>query len=121
LLAVLTAACGTALIVMLWRRRQAASDQLAAQLAAQIAASQAALSAEEPADAGAHRLIDDYAVPIALAPMALAARAARKRGHRPSHDADDSTASKICPACGSRYGHQYRTCSRDDSELAALN
>ena len=116
---------------MLWRRRQAASDQLAAQLAAQIAASQAALGAEEPEDVGAHRLIDDYAVPIALAPMALpsmalprmalAARAARKRGHRPSHDADDSTASKICPACGSRYGHQYRTCSRDDSELAALN
>lgn len=28
---------------------------------------------------------------------------------------------KICPACGSRYAHERRTCTHDDSELAALN
>ncbi len=29
--------------------------------------------------------------------------------------------SKICPACGSRYGAEYRVCARDDVELSALN
>jgi hypothetical protein len=32
-----------------------------------------------------------------------------------------STPTKICPACGSRYGAGYRVCVRDDSDLAALN
>ena len=59
------------------------------------------------------RPIDAYAIPVALpAPAAVPVEI-------PSEH-DDELA-KICPACGSRYGHQFRTCARDNSELAALN
>jgi len=38
---------------------------------------------------------------------------------KPSDKLEDM--SKICPACGSRYGAEYRVCARDDVELSALN
>ncbi len=34
---------------------------------------------------------------------------------------ENSEAAKICPTCGSRYGHEFRTCKHDNSELAAIN
>jgi hypothetical protein len=66
--------------------------------------------AMRPARARARRLIDDYARPAPPMPAAGA----------DAGDADEELA-KICPACGSRYGHQFRTCARDDNELATLN
>ena len=34
---------------------------------------------------------------------------------------EDSKLAKICPTCGSRYRHEFRTCKHDNSELAAIN
>jgi hypothetical protein len=92
ILGALTMATGITLVAMLVRRRR---DRLRAR-------------------ARRRRPIDAYAIPVALpAPSAAAAI------ETPSEH-DDELA-KICPACGSRYGHQFRTCARDNSELAALN
>ncbi len=35
--------------------------------------------------------------------------------------AEASEAARICPSCHSRYKYGVRVCSRDDSELSALN
>ncbi len=34
---------------------------------------------------------------------------------------DGHELAKICPTCGLRYRHEFRTCQRDNSELAAIN
>jgi membrane protein implicated in regulation of membrane protease activity len=94
LLATLTAATGMALVVMLWRR--ARQRRLEAEIRGASQRTVVGLSA--PAELGGEEeMLDDVDLE------------------------DDETWGKICPACHSRYGHHVSTCSRDDSELAALN
>ena len=62
-----------------------------------------------PAEQSSRKLVDAYAIPVAFDKPPKRA------------DAADDEPGKICPACGSRYAYHYRVCSRDDSELAALN
>jgi hypothetical protein len=51
----------------------------------------------------------------------------RRLGAVPSEPAEEDEANedldlaKICPTCGSRYKHEFRTCKHDNSELAAIN
>ena len=86
--------CGIALLVMLWRRRmqRIASDALAAELAARISQSQQE-PVEEADDIRPHRLIDDYAIPIALAARAVA------KGTRRASSAGSSTRTTAAGPC----------------------
>jgi hypothetical protein len=108
-LAVLTAMCGLALVMLLLRRRREERDAVVRER--ELEASQRAIEAQRRSEIERNggkkrRKIDDYAKPISF------------EGKRPDEDDD---VGKICPACGSRYRSHFRFCERDNSELAALN
>jgi hypothetical protein len=94
LLATLTVATGVVLLVML--RRRAREDREVDQA---VARARVALPDPRPHELADEELLDDTELELE----------------------DDEPLGKICPACHCRYGHHVSTCSRDDSELAALN
>jgi hypothetical protein len=68
------------------------------------------------AEIAGRRLIDAYAIPMAPGGVRT-----DDEPLDPPRGSNPNQWIKICPACGCRYAHNYRTCARDDSELAALN